>query len=388
MRQTILSPAEMVAVFLLALLAAVCVACESRTSVEEPGKIPPNDTTSGEPHRPLETPANGVVFVERPGVPRPLDADPGHGVAAEGRIQDARAYSLEGTVEAVAFGEGSLWLTERFTWDPGPCPDNGSCAGYESGLLTRLDPETLEPVAGWKLRGAYDATVAFGAGSVWVTKGGSVVEIDPDTNSVAREIPVGTRLRAIAFGAGSVWAAGLGREVFRLDPDGGAVVERIEVVGREVYDVALGAGSLWVATSDSLAQIDPEEGEVVGEIPVPGVAFDVAAGSDMVWATGDGDGLVGVDPRTDEVADTLDLGGQAWDVEASTGSAWAVSRRSTGERSPPVVRLARVDPETDEVVGAVEIEGSSGDAAVGGGAAWLVAADGAYTGNTLTRATF
>lgn len=142
--------------------------------------------------------------MERPSAPKTLEVDPGHGVVAEGRIRAAESYSLEGPVETVAFGEGSLWVTERFTWDPGPCRDNGSCSGYESGLLTKLDPETLKPLAGWKLRGAYDAKVAFGTGSVWATKGGSVLEIDPDTNGVTREIPVGPRLRAIAFGAGSV----------------------------------------------------------------------------------------------------------------------------------------------------------------------------------------
>lgn len=387
MRRTILSATEMKAMFLLAVLAAVCMACGASLGGEGPDETSPNDTPSSEPRPPVDARANGVVFVERLHAPKSLAADPGHGVAAEGRIRDAEAYSLGGTVEAVAFGEGSLWLTERFTWDPGPCLDNGSCAGDESGLLTRLDPETLKPLAGWKLRGAYDATVAFGAGSVWATKGGSVLEIDPDTNSVAREIPVGPRLRAIAFGAGSVWVAGLGRKVFRLDPDGGTVVERIVVGGREAFDVALGAGSLWVATPDSLARVNPEEGEVIGEIPVPQEAFEAAAGPSVVWATGGGDKLVRVDPQTNEVADTLDLGGQVGDVEASAGGAWAVSHRSTGERSPPVVRLVRVDPETHEVVGAVEIEGTRGDAAVGGGAAWLVAADGAYTGNTLTKAT-
>lgn len=69
MRQTILSPAEMVTVFLLALLALVCVACESRTSVDKPGKTSPNDAPSGEPYRPLDARdarANGLLFVRRP----------------------------------------------------------------------------------------------------------------------------------------------------------------------------------------------------------------------------------------------------------------------------------------------------------------------------------
>ena len=386
MRRTVFSPVGLVAVFLLALVAAVCAACAARPDGEGPDPSPPEDHRQSAPRRPsVGGGANGVVFVDRQSAPKPLEVDPGHGVATERPLRDAGAYSLS-SAEAVAFGEGSVWLTERFTWDAGPCQDTGACAGYESGLLTRLDPDTLEPLAGWKLRDAYDAEVAFGAGSVWATKEGSVLQIDPDTNKVVREVPVGPRLRAIAFGAGSVWAAGAGRGVFRLDPEKGAVVDTIEVGGRGAYDVDFGEGAVWVAASESLARIEPGRGGVACAVEVPGKAYEVAAGAGAVWAIGDGGTLVRVDPRTREVADTLDLGGQLWDVEASEKGAWAVSRRSTGERSPPVVRLVRVDPDTSRVDGAVQIEGTGGDAAIGGDAAWLVATDGAYTGDTLTKA--
>jgi hypothetical protein len=56
----------MVAVFLLTLLALVCVACGSRTSIEEPGKTSPN-------YRPRASP----VVPSTPGrTASPSDGDP------------------------------------------------------------------------------------------------------------------------------------------------------------------------------------------------------------------------------------------------------------------------------------------------------------------------
>src|SRR5262245_51675012 len=120
-------------------------------------------------------------------------------------------------------------------------------AGSTRGLRRRW---RLLLVAGGALVAAAGA-----AGIVEATRGArgglddlapnSLAAIDPDTNRVVAEIPVGARPATVVAGEGSLWVANLDdRTVARVDPAADRVVRTISV-GDAPADLAAGAGSVW-----------------------------------------------------------------------------------------------------------------------------------------------
>jgi YVTN family beta-propeller protein len=141
----------------------------------------------------------------------------------------------------------------------------------------------------------------------------SVAVIDPRTNRLVDDVPVGTRPVAIAVGAGSVWVANqVDRTVDRIDPKTHTVRDVVGI-GTDVHDVAVGFGSVWVAggTDGTVTRIDARSGRLLGKVtlgggsPVPPV-FWVAVGTDAVWATS-GESLVRIDPVSGTIEGRIPL---------------------------------------------------------------------------------
>jgi len=92
---------------------------------------------------------------------------------------------------------------------------------------------------------------------IW-TSTNAVGVIDPATNRVVDEVPVGAGPGPLTFGGGAVWVANLQDEsVSRIDP----VTRAVTTVpaGGLPADVAFGAGAVWVFLSrtDGFTRIDP-----------------------------------------------------------------------------------------------------------------------------------
>ena len=102
--------------------------------------------------------------------------------------------------------------------------------------------------------GADPSGIAIGAGSVWVTNGGSstVSRISPETEQVVGDpIDVPGGPAGIAVGRGGVWVANsFAASVSRIDPKSGTVQATIAVGDRPV-DVAIDEDGLWVADAGS-----------------------------------------------------------------------------------------------------------------------------------------
>jgi len=91
-----------------------------------------------------------------------------------------------------------------------------------------------------------------GLGSLWVGVGGAgtLVRIDPATNTVTDRIAVGAGASGVAVGSGAVWATStIAGTVSRIDPSTRRVTATVAVGGLP-RDVAVGAGSVWV-TADA-----------------------------------------------------------------------------------------------------------------------------------------
>jgi hypothetical protein len=102
--------------------------------------------------------------------------------------------------------------------------------------------------------------VAFTGGSAVVEVApNSEAVIDPKTNRVVGDVPVGSRPVAVALGAGAAWVANADDgTVSRIDSETRRVSSTIGI-GGDVSDLAFGFGSLWVANGNggTLARIDP-----------------------------------------------------------------------------------------------------------------------------------
>jgi class 3 adenylate cyclase/streptogramin lyase len=114
----------------------------------------------------------------------------------------AADYPLPGDPQAIASGEGALWVI---------------LAGESQ--VVRIDPRTGFVAARIDVDGRPTALVV-GLERVWVVgDGGTLTEIDPATNAVEDTLSVGGPLRAVTVVDGFVWTADVGATVSRVSPE-------------------------------------------------------------------------------------------------------------------------------------------------------------------------
>jgi len=132
--------------------------------------------------------------------------------------------------------------------------------------------------------------------------GDSVVAIDPRTDVVIGETPVGEPPVAIAVAEGSVWAAIPDHTLVRIDARTRRVRRRIDL-GAKPLDVAAGNGAVWVLTldADAVIRVDARTDAVVARIPLGGTRFpgsgQILVGGGTVWVV-QGSSVSRVEPAT------------------------------------------------------------------------------------------
>lgn len=106
----------------------------------------------------------------------------------DGSVERVPVGFAPGTL-AIAFG--SVWITAGATYE----------------TIWRLNPETRQPEAVIKIGKSRGFDIAADAHGLWavVREVGTVVRIDPRTNSVTKTIRLGYKPQGIAVGAGAVW---------------------------------------------------------------------------------------------------------------------------------------------------------------------------------------
>jgi DNA-binding SARP family transcriptional activator len=235
--------------------------------------------------------------------------------------------------------------------------------------LVAIDPATNRVVASIRV-GSKPATVAAGAGSVWVgdTRDGTVTRVDPTSRAVVKTIGIGAPVVDLATGGGAVWAAtgGFG-EVVRIDPQIGAVAQRIpfgdpeDPIVPSVPSVGVGDGRVWVGVPHGLSRIDPISGEVVEDVSLAGLqALQIAVGGGAVWTTTIASRAKRVEARTGQVTDEFYAGSWVFPIALGGGAAWV-----GGEQG-----VSKLDPGTGAVLGSSHIPNVSG-VAYGEHAVWI-----------------
>ena len=169
--------------------------------------------------------------------------------------------------------------------------------------------------------------------------------IDPQTNEIVAEIPVGIEPGPVAVGAGSVWVGNLkDRNLTRIDPAQRTATATISLERRTPTGIAVGLGSVWVAHGllGQLSRVDPQFGQVGEPITVGGAAFgspngSVALDGVSVWAVFGDSTFARLDAAGSILGQTL-AGSQPAGVVTAGGSVWVTN---SGEAT-----VQRFNPET------------------------------------------
>jgi YVTN family beta-propeller protein len=264
----------------------------------------------------------------------------------------------------MAIGEGAVWAL------------NPSIA-----RLLRIDPKTNSVVKQIPV-GAY-GDVAVGDGSIWLTNPGAntVDRMDPKTSHVRATIPVGKNPLGIAVTPRAVWVANDGLatpdipSVSRIDPASNKVVATIPLGPTSVccalhMGVIAAGGVVWVVVpqANSVVRIDPETNEkTVFKLDFPPCAY-LDADESSVWSTGGAcaDVVGRIDVRTHGLTKLVEP--HPIGLKIAFGHVWVVSLAAGN--------IDQIDLRTNQVVARLPIGGHPIHLAVGFDSLWVFDGDG------------
>lgn len=227
-----------------------------------------------------------------------------------------------------------------------------------------VDPTSNELVADIPV-GATPTRIVVGEGAYWVTNADdhSVSKIDPSTRAVVDTIAVGSSPSGITTGAGAVWVTNsLDGTVSRIDPDTDTEVQ-IPDVGNFPVGIAYTAGSIWVAnTGDgTITRIDAGSG-VMKTLPV--AATELAVGAGAVWASQRAaNRVVRLDPKTGNSVQEIPVGNGPTGIAFGNGAVWVVNGLDG--------TVSRIDPETNGVAAAIPTGNGPTSVAVDDRSVWV-----------------
>jgi YVTN family beta-propeller protein len=239
-----------------------------------------------------------------------------------------------------------------------------------------IDPDSNEVVADVPVGNA-PTSIAVGEGAVWVlnSNDSTVSRIDPETFE-ARSIGTGATPSDLAVGGGAVWLVTHcpGTTVLRIELPSNTV-ERVLKLPPDCVESHLHQGfiayyddALWVGNTESsiVYRIDPEQEVVTAPIPrsqtyadnYPGAG--IAGGEGAVWVNG-GDYVTRVDPVADS-ASAIDVPHALGGIAAGEGGVWVASTLEG--------LLWRIDTRLEVADRSIPVGDGPLGVAVGGGSVW------------------
>jgi YVTN family beta-propeller protein len=257
--------------------------------------------------------------------------------------------------------------------------------------------------------------------------GGSLVRIDPKTNSVAATIPVGKNPRAVAVGKSGVWVANRGDgTISRIDPRTNEVELEVAAQGAPgdiavapaaylfasetpvvangphdaniaVFDgrtgaeqnvislaaggsfngfarVAAGKFGVWVAAADRrVGRLNTGAGTLADAVLIEPLLDEradsyfsgIAVSEEGVWVAGDplDPSVWRIDRATGDLIATIPLRFAPKDIAAGAGAVWLTSQLDD--------TVSRIDPATNEVTATIPVGRGASGVAVGAGSVWV-----------------
>ncbi len=237
-----------------------------------------------------------------------------------------------------------------------------------------IDP-TSNRVSGQAPVGAQPQAVAFGAGGLWVANldDGTVSHVDPATQSATKAIPIGEPVSGLAATPTAVWAVSadptqLFAVLRKIDPRFQVVTNRVRLqagYGAGSASIASGANGLWVGVDGGLlARLHQATGTVARTIDTGNSPDAVAEGAGAVWiADPFANDVVRVDDATNLVSTPIPVGNGPSSVAVGEGAVWVADRGDDA--------VVRIDPDTNAVTATIAVGHSPTGIAVGYGAVWV-----------------
>jgi streptogramin lyase len=165
--------------------------------------------------------------------------------------------------------------------------------------LIAIDPKSGEPTR--TLPRAGDAGTAFDGKHLYQIAEARIDKIDPDTGDVLHSIPAPGHGKdsGLAWAEGSLWVGQYrDRKIHQVDPATGRVVRTIDS-NRFVTGVTWVDGELWHGTwegdQSDIRRIDPDSGAVLERLEMPpgsGVSGLESDGADLFYAGGGASGRI------------------------------------------------------------------------------------------------
>jgi glutamine cyclotransferase len=157
------------------------------------------------------------------------------------------------------------------------------------------------------------------------------------------------QVHGVTFDGAHVWFA-RGESIVELDPESGALIRELDVAADA--GTAFDGEYLWQLADDRIQKVDPRSGQVVATIPAPAQGRD----SGLTWA--EGTLWVGeyrarkihqIDAKTGAILRTIESD------RFVTGVSWVNGELWHGTLEAEKSELRRVDPQTGEVLERLEM---------------------------------
>jgi len=252
----------------------------------------------------------------------------------------------------VAAGPKAVWVTSE-----------------SDGTITRLDPETGEPVGAARRVGRGVSGVAVGGKWVWVTNPGRglLLRLDPGSGQVLKTIDLRGEPGPIALGGGRVWLADeTGRGITAVNSEGAQVFRQGLPPQAPRLRLAYGAHGLWVANAEAgtVRRVDPRSLDSGEPVRVAGGPAGITVAGGFVWVANARSGRVSkVDPALGQVT-AIQVGGHPGGIDGGTSAVWVANREDD--------TVSKIDLETGEVDGdPIAVGPEPGAVAIGGDAVWV-----------------
>jgi len=255
----------------------------------------------------------GAVWVANPDQQTLVRIDP--------KTRAVTSIGLGTDVADVAVGFGSVWV-----------------AGGNGETVTRIDPKQNAPEAPVHLGGGGGVLprpvflIATGAGSVWATRGNTLLRIDPKTNEARTWMTVNSPQGLVA-GRGAVWVTQLNEHVLRIDTTTPKIT-----ADRDLSDLgqfpALYRDSLWLVgygeRKPHVLHLDPTTLTQQAAIPftVAGYPAGLSAGAGALWTVGPNSGyLWRIDPSGELATRVVWVAPHPISVAVGEGAVWVGTQR-------------------------------------------------------------
>jgi DNA-binding SARP family transcriptional activator/ABC-type branched-subunit amino acid transport system substrate-binding protein len=249
-----------------------------------------------------------------------IDAD-SQTVSRVGSDEPRRDQAVPGTPAALAWAEGSVWVSySRLLAN-----------GRTASAVLRLDPDTLQPLGHVDLPQSEPTdAIPFGPLAVvddhlWFGEpAGRLTEIDPAAMRVVRTVKTPDVARALASAGHTLWVLRADGVVTARDARTGRELRHFAVHTPHPVDIATAGGLVWVGDgfTGDVWRIDPGPPVRMSSVSVGASAVHLAGAGAAVWATDSVGGTLSRISTASARRLTVKLGSTPVGVAVSAAGVW------------------------------------------------------------------